>query len=122
MKGKIIALALLALAMGSAQAACYSEGVRVGVVQKFSKKGYMNKSWEGELVLPGVRAVQRGNGAASTDLWRFSVLDAAVAKHMETAVFDGGEVAVRYCQLNALDALGRTDTSYLVTAVKARGR
>jgi hypothetical protein len=34
----------------------YSEGERAGVVQKFSKKGWICKTWEGELnmvVLPG---------------------------------------------------------------------
>lgn len=34
----------------------YSEGERAGVVQKFSKKGWVCKTWEGELnmvVLPG---------------------------------------------------------------------
>lgn len=41
---KIIAISILALASASAQAMCYSDGIRSGIVQKFSKKGFLVKS------------------------------------------------------------------------------
>lgn len=53
----LIASAVLAVAYGFAVwNYSYSEGERAGVVQKFSKKGWVCKTWEGELnmvVLPG---------------------------------------------------------------------
>lgn len=116
----ILGAALLAAASIGAQAACYSEGVRVGVVQKLSKKGYMNKSWEGELVQDGMRVKASGHGAASTDVWRFSVLDEGVAKKADEAVFNGDGVALRYCQLNTLESMGKIDSSYLVTEIRER--
>lgn len=53
----LVATAVLAVAYGFAVwSYSYSEGERAGVVQKFSKKGWVCKTWEGELnmvVLPG---------------------------------------------------------------------
>jgi len=53
----LVAAAVLAVAYGFAVwNYSYSEGERAGVVQKFSKKGWVCKTWEGELnmvVLPG---------------------------------------------------------------------
>ena len=53
----LIATAVLAVGYGFAVwSYSYSEGERAGVVQKFSKKGWVCKTWEGELnmvVLPG---------------------------------------------------------------------
>jgi len=53
MKHTLLAASVLLTVILStpAQADCYSEGIRVGVVQKISKKGMINKSWEGELVM-----------------------------------------------------------------------
>jgi hypothetical protein len=53
----IMVVAILAVGYGYAVwNYSYSEGERAGVVQKFSKKGWVCKTWEGELnmvVLPG---------------------------------------------------------------------
>ena len=53
----LIATAVIAVGYGFAVwSYSYSEGERAGVVQKFSKKGWVCKTWEGELnmvVLPG---------------------------------------------------------------------
>jgi hypothetical protein len=121
---KISALAILALGIGlgtiQAHAECYSEGVRVGVVQKFSLKGYVNKSWEGEMVQDGERVKAKGQGAGVTNIWKFSVLDPAVAKKLDDAVFSGAQVAVRYCQQRGLALLGKADTEYVVSDVRAR--
>jgi hypothetical protein len=118
-KSLILAFFLIAAQQASA-ADCRSEGMRVGVIQKFSLKGMVNKSWEGEMVQQGVRTKSTNNGGGVTNIWKFSVLDAAVAKKVDAAAFDGGEVAVRYCQQPGISLMGQTDTNYLVTDVRAR--
>ncbi|TQK10212.1 hypothetical protein [Herbaspirillum sp. SJZ107] len=103
MKKSLLIKAMLAVALASSAAAqagnCYSEGVRVGVIQKFSQKGIVNKSWEGEMVQEGERVKAKGNGAGVTNIWKFSVLDPAIARQLDDAVMSGGAVAVRYCQV-----------------------
>lgn len=52
----------------------YSEGERAGWVQKFSRKGWVCKTWEGEqalVSLPGTSTVER---------FQFTVHDAATAE------------------------------------------
>jgi len=121
MKKIVAVLFLIACSNATAYAGdCYSEGARVGVVQKFSQKGVINKSWEGEMVQDGVRAKASGQGAASTNIWKFSVMDPVVAKQLDDAVFSGDPVAVRYCQQGSIKLLGKTDTEYLITAVRVR--
>lgn len=46
-----------------------SEGHRDGRVQKFSRKGLLRSTWEGELALPGFRRRADGLG----NVWLFSV-------------------------------------------------
>ena len=50
----------------------YSEGYRAGILQKFSHKGYVCKTWEGELAMTSVP------GVAPT-IWTFSVRDDSAA-------------------------------------------
>lgn len=99
------------------RAECFSEGVRVGSLQKFSQKGIINKSWEGELVLEGFKL--HANGKTGGDVWRFSVLDANVAKAIDTAMMNGNAVALRYCQ--TLLPMMQSDTGYRITQVVERG-
>lgn len=120
MKKLLLIAALLSIATAVQAGDCYSEGVRVGVVQKFSQKGFVNKSWEGEMVQEGDRVRAAGNGAAVTNIWKFSTLDPAIAKQLDQAVFDGAPVAVRYCQKAPFALAGQTDTSYLIVGVRAR--
>lgn len=48
----------------------YSDGVRIGVINKFSKKGTFWKTYEGELVLEGIVSNGQSSGA---NLWDFSL-------------------------------------------------
>lgn len=112
---KILALVILAMSLTTqAQAGCYSEGVRVGTIQKFSAKGVITKSWEGEMVQGGIRSKQQGT---VTNIWKFSVTNQDVAKKLEDAIFEGGEVTVKYCQSLINNPLVQ-NTPYEVTAVK----
>jgi hypothetical protein len=115
--GAIIIMVVLVFTFKDARADCYSDGVRKGEIQKFSAKGLINKSWEGEMVQDGVRGKQVGQSAAVTNIWKFSVTDPAVAKKVEAAMFEGGRVAVKYCQSAFTNSLMQ-NTSYTVTDVK----
>jgi hypothetical protein len=51
----------------------YSEGERAGILQKFSRKGWICKTWEGELALYVV-------GGVAPQIWNFSTRDEDVAE------------------------------------------
>ena len=67
----------------------YSDGDRAGVLQKFSRKGWVCKTWEGELALYVV-------GGVAPEIWNFSVRDEAVAKELAGLV--GERVRVHYTE------------------------
>ncbi len=73
----------------------YSEGTRVGILYKFSKKGTLFKTYEGEMMLPGY---SRSGLEASTKTFYFSVTDEALAqKLMEN---QGDELEIHYNNYN----------------------
>lgn len=119
---RILIASVIALSL-SANAGCYSEGVRVGVVQKFSQKGLVNKSWEGELVMEGEKFKAGSNGGTrGGNVWAFSSDSAEVAKVIDNVVMSGANVALRYCQLSPLDVTRKMsfDTPYLITQAVER--
>jgi hypothetical protein len=59
----------------------YSDGTRTGVLQKFSRKGTIFKTYEGELILSSVKSTS--NVALASDRFIFSVSDKGVAKQIE---------------------------------------
>lgn len=71
----------------------YSDGYREGVLQKFSRKGNIFKTHEGEMILLGFR--QR-NGALNADYFYFSVDDHAIADSLEKSL--GKVVKIHYVQ------------------------
>lgn len=75
----------------------YSEGTRVGIIYKFSKKGTIFKTYEGEMVLPGIRN-RRDNGSLSSNTFNFSVTDEALAKKLMKC--QGMEVELQYSFYN----------------------
>jgi hypothetical protein len=111
---KLLISILLSISAFAAQAECYSEGIRSGIVQKFSSKGLVNKSWEGEMVQDGIRTKQN---SGITNIWKFSVLKPEVAKKIETLMFDGKPVTVKYCQSFIRNPLV-SNTNYEVVDVK----
>ena len=117
MVNKLLA-AILLTASAFAQADCYSEGVRVGTIQKFSMKGYISKSWEGELVMEGTKMSTQGNSTRGGNVWKFSVLDKQVASTIDEAVMTGKPVALKFCQ--GVYTFGKTDTTYVITKAVVR--
>jgi flagellar basal body-associated protein FliL len=71
----------------------YSDGNREGVMVKISRKGNIFKTYEGEMVLPGLRS---GAGSINSNNFKFSVVDSAVYEKLEQAT--GNIVKVHYVQ------------------------
>src|SRR5215510_10885045 len=86
----------------------YSRGVRAGYVQKLSKKGWICKTWEGEMALVSLP------GTVS-EKFAFSVRDDAVAEQINRNV--GTRVTLRYEQHIGLPTSCFGDTSYFITHV-----
>ena len=75
-----------------------SDGKRVGVLTKFSYKGVFVKSYEGEMLMGGVRnhTDSEGHSSMVANVWRFSCSNPAVAKQLDDLL--GKEVVIRYQQ------------------------
>ena len=56
----------------------YSEGSRAGMLVKFSEKGYIFKTYEGDLNLGGINPLP-GNTIAN-NIWKFSVKDDSIGE------------------------------------------
>ena len=87
----------------------YSEGERAGFMQKLSKKGWMCKTWEGELslvALPG----------AAPEKFLFTVRDDEVAARINQQV--GQRVSLTYEEHRGLPTTCFGDTGYFVTGVR----
>jgi hypothetical protein len=85
----------------------YSDGTRSGVLQKFSRRGWLCKTQEGELALY--------YGGVSPQTWSFSVRDAGVAAQIEKAV--GARVQVHYTEHPGVPSTCFADTRFFVDRV-----
>jgi hypothetical protein len=113
-----IVLILLLLVIGGAAlwtwltlAWAYSDGERAGVLQKFSRKGWLCKTQEGELAQYVVAGV-------SPQIWLFSVRDKAVAAQLDKAV--GERVQLHYTEHPGVPTACFADTRYFVDRVTIR--
>jgi len=83
----------------------YSDGTRTGVLQKFSRKGTIFKTYEGELILSSVKST--AGVALASDRFIFSVSDKDVAKQIEQ--LQGENVDLHYKETkNTLPWRGET--------------
>lgn len=90
----------------------FSSGERAGYVQKLSKKGWLCKTWEGEMALvsmPGTVA----------EKFAFTVPSDAVARRINDSI--GARVALTYEQHIGIPTTCFGETGYFVTAVKVVG-
>ena len=104
---------IFAAAVGNAVGT--SDGKRVGVLSKFSQKGLIIKSYEGELNMGGIRNNVNSKGERSmvANVWEFSCSNPQMAEKLENLV--GKEVVIKYHQSFA--GLQR-NTSYDVVSVE----
>lgn len=114
---KVVALVGLAIVALSASGCSenYSNGERIGFVTKFSQRGIMWKSWEGELNL-----TQTGMNTSS--LFEFSVdndhEDERVVKTLDSAATNGWKVKLRYHETAGKNWFSnRGDTDHFITEV-----
>jgi hypothetical protein len=91
----------------------YSEGYRAGLLQKFTRKGNIFKTYEGELILSSVTSNK--NVALASEKFLFSVLDDSLANVLDT--LQGKFVTIHYKQKNG-KVIWRGDTPYFVDQVK----
>ena len=87
----------------------YSTGERAGFVQKFSKRGWIFKTWEGELAmvsLPG----------AMPEIFYFTVRDESVVPGIESTM--GNRVVLTYNQHKGVPPRIFGDTPYFVNKVR----
>lgn len=87
----------------------YSEGERAGFMQKLSSKGWVCKTWEGELSLIAIPG-------AAPEKFLFTVRDEAVATQIEATM--GKRVTLHYEQHKGLPTSCFGETEYFVKAVK----
>ena len=87
----------------------YSDGDRAGVLQKFSRKGWICKTYEGELAVsytPGMAPV----------LWNFSVRDEAVAEKIRQS--QGKRVVLHYGEHRGVPTDCFGESQYYVDGVR----
>ncbi len=91
----------------------YSSGNRYGLLQKFSYKGNIFKTYEGELILSSIRG--NNNVALASEKFYFSVTDNGVANQLMN--LQGRFVTVHYKEMNG--ALSwRGESKYIVDSVQ----
>lgn len=87
----------------------YSAGERAGFMQKLSHKGFLCKTWEGELQLVAMPG-------SMPEKFLFSVRDASVAARINATM--GKRVALSYEQHIGVPTSCFGETDYFVTNVK----
>jgi hypothetical protein len=87
----------------------YSTGERAGYVQKFSKKGWVCKTWEGELAMVSIPGT-------TPEKFYFTVRDDTVAQRINQSL--GKRVALSYRQHKGIPSSCFGETEYFVSDVK----
>ena len=103
------AIALFSLYVYIALNWSYSSGERAGFLQKVSHKGWICKTWEGELSLVAMPG-------SAPEKFLFTVRDEAVAQKVSAAA--GKRVTLNYEQHKGLPSSCFGDTEYFVVDVK----
>lgn len=98
--------------------ATYSEGARVGVLEKFSYKGVINKSYEGTVILDGM--TRDSEGALQVRPWYFTLRPdqpgfADIKTKMES--WQGRRVRITYRQVLINSSVSQ-DSDYCATGIE----
>ena len=105
----LVAAAGFAIWTWAALTFVYSSGERAGYIQKFSKRGWVFKTWEGELAmvnLPG----------AMPEKFYFSIRNMDVANRMSKVL--GQRVVLKYNEHRGIPVSIFGETSYFATEVE----
>ncbi len=117
---KVLKLLIVIIVLGAVAAwgltkFAYSEGERAGVVSKFSKKGYVFKTYEGELNVGAQGQVSNMN----QNIWNFTLQnsdDTAIVNNLEDAMLYGKRVRLHYEQ-RIFKFFWMGDSEFFVTRV-----
>lgn len=109
----VAAAALFALYTWFALSWSYSEGERAGYLQKLSRKGWLCKTWEGEILLSSMPG-------AIPERFSFSVRDPQVVKQLQSAM--GQRVQLTYSQHKGIPTSCFGETEYFVDKVAVGGQ
>ena len=104
----IVPIALFALYTWFTLSWSYSEGERAGYLQKFSKKGWLCKTWEGEILLSSMPG-------AIPERFEFSVRDDQIAKDLMAAT--GKRVVLSYAQHKGVPSSCFGETEHFINKV-----
>jgi hypothetical protein len=91
----------------------YSRGDRAGYVQKFSRKGWICKTWEGELAMVNIPGT-------TPQMWDFTVQNDSLAQVISHSM--GQRVSLMYDQHGGVPTGCFGDTPYFVTGVRVLGQ
>jgi hypothetical protein len=105
----VVPIVVFALYTWSALNWSYSHGERAGYVQKFSRKGWVCKTWEGELAMVNIPG-------SLTEKFQFTVRDDKIADYINASL--GKRVALSYDQHVGIPTTCFGETQYFVTAVR----
>jgi hypothetical protein len=104
----LVPATLIALYFFAALTWNFSSGERAGWVQKFSKKGWICKTWEGELAMVSMPG-------ATPEKFHFTVWDAKIADQINAAM--GRRVSLHYEEKVGLPTTCFGDTRHWVNGV-----
>ncbi|HEU4763943.1 MAG TPA: hypothetical protein VFS28_04780 [Gemmatimonadales bacterium] len=100
-----------ALYTWSALSFSYSKGERAGIIQKFSRKGWLCRTWEGEIAMTTVP------GSAPV-LWQFTVRSDSIAGVLKGMMGQEGRVVLDYEEHRGLPTTCFGDTRYFVVGAR----
>jgi hypothetical protein len=93
----------------------YSKGYRAGLLQKFSSKGAIFKTYEGEMILSSVSSNR--DVALASEKFLFTLTNKKLVRQFDT--LQGDMIIVHYRQKNGM-VFWRGDSQYLVDSVKIK--
>jgi hypothetical protein len=93
----------------------YSEGYRAGLLQKFSSKGNVFKTYEGEIILSSISSTR--DVALASEKFYFTLINKKLVRQFDT--LQGDNVIVHYRQKKG-KLFWRGDSEYLVDSVQVK--
>jgi hypothetical protein len=116
---KIILFGLLGVVVGAGSlwtfitlTFSYSDGDRIGYLQKFSHRGWLCRTWEGELAMTPVPG-------ATPQIFSFTVRDDDTVKRIKEA--EGKRVALHYKEKRGIPSSCFGDTNYFISDIRVLG-
>ncbi|MFM7487238.1 MAG: hypothetical protein ACKOC0_06855 [Cytophagales bacterium] len=113
----LVAIVLLAGLFCFAYWGSYSEGIRSGMVVKISKKGWIFKTYEGQLNLQTFGANKSVNIVSESFEFSVEPEHPEVIKTLEEASLSGERVSLKYTE-RMMTFFWRGDTKYFITEVE----